>query len=125
MLLSFLSVSPGTRAASCHSGVVLFAAMKEYAKTFYKSVAWKTCRTNYAAYRHNLCEICMKRGVFKPGEIVHHKVHITPDNINDPRITLNWDNLQLVCRDCHAELHSEYSPARWKVDAAGRISPRE
>lgn len=95
--------------------------MKDYAKQFYKSQAWKNCRAAYAEYRHGLCEICLARGIYKPGDIVHHKVYITPANIYDPRITLSWDNLQLVCRDCHAEQHGDRRPTRWKVDEAGKL----
>ena len=114
---------PPNRAASFHRGVALFVTrrMKDYARTFYKSAAWKSCRAAYASYRHGLCEICLARGIYKPGEIVHHKVHITPENINDPTVTLDWRNLQLVCRDCHAEIHGDKRPTRWKVDEAGRV----
>ena len=97
--------------------------MKEYAKGFYKSAAWKTCRANYAAYRRGLCEVCLKRGIYKPGEIVHHKVHISPENINDPTVTLSFSNLMLVCRDCHADLHKGYD-TRVRVDEMGRISAK-
>lgn len=98
-----------------------FYAMKEYAKEFYKSAVWKDCRKKYAEYRRGLCEICLARGIYKPGEIVHHKTHITPENIYDPRVTLAWENLQLVCRDCHAEIHGDKRPTRWMVDEAGRV----
>lgn len=108
-------------AASCQSGAVSFCSMKEYAKGFYKSAAWKDCRKKYAEYRRGLCERCLSRGIYKPGEIVHHVVHITPDNINDPAVTLSFRNLQLVCRECHAELHDD-RVKRWKVDAAGRVT---
>lgn len=96
--------------------------MKEFAKKFYKSSEWKTCRANYAASRKGLCEVCLKKGKYKPGEIVHHKVHITPGNITDPNITLSFNNLMLVCRDCHADLHKGYEK-RYKVDELGRIMP--
>lgn len=33
----------------------------------------------------------------RPGAIVHHKEHLTPQNINDPDITLSEDNLELLC----------------------------
>ena len=34
-------------------------------------------------------------------------------NINNPNITLNFDNLELLCQTCHAKLHnSKYSPTR-------------
>jgi 5-methylcytosine-specific restriction protein A len=97
--------------------------VKDYARKFYKSQAWKQCRSAYAASKNYLCERCLKRGLLVPGEIVHHKVHLSPDNINDPDVTLNWDNLELVCRKCHAELH-DASKRRYRVDQFGVVQPR-
>ena len=65
--------------------------MKEWAKSFYKSQAWKRCRAAYAASVGGLCERCLSRGMYTPGVIVHHKIVLTPDNISDPSVTLNWD----------------------------------
>lgn len=73
---------------------------KEFAKGFYKSTAWIKCKQAYIKSVHGLCERCEK-----PGYIVHHKKHITPNNINDSNITLNWDNLEYLCLDCHNEEH--------------------
>lgn len=97
--------------------------MKPWAVAFYKSKAWKQCRAAYAASVGGLCERCLARGQYVPGEIVHHKIVLTPDNINDPSVTLNWSNLELVCRNCHAELHDSRQ-RRFKVDAAGRVTSR-
>ena len=44
--------------------------------------------------------------------IVHHLIELDPVNINNPEITLNFNNLELLCRDCHAEVH-EQSGGRW------------
>lgn len=44
------------------------------------------------------------------GEIVHHKTELTPRNIDDPMITLNEDNLETVCRTCHAIIHEGTPP---------------
>lgn len=93
--------------------------MKEYAKAFYKSKAWQRTRDAYAASVGWLCEDCLSAGVYKAGEIVHHKRELTPDNIGDPSVTLAWDNLKLVCRDCHAKEHG--STKRYKADERGRI----
>ncbi len=95
--------------------------MKQYAEQFYKSQAWKDCRAAFAASKRGLCERCLKKGLYKAGEIVHHKTPITPDNIGDPDITLNWNNLMLVCRDCHAELHRSGSGRRYTIDDCGRV----
>ena len=94
--------------------------MKEYAAAFYLSPAWRKCRAAYVKSVGGLCEDCLKRGIYTPGVIVHHRVHITPDNINDESVTLNWDNLELVCRDCHAEAH-EQRKRRYRVDEWGRV----
>ena len=85
---------------------------KEFAKRFYSSKAWQTCRDEYAKRRGFLCENCLRRGIYRPGVIVHHVIEITPDNIERPEIVLNFSNLELLCRECHAEAH-EHSGGRW------------
>ena len=95
--------------------------MREFAKGFYKSQAWKKCREAYAKSRRGLCEQCLERGLYRPGEIVHHKVHVEPDTISDPRVLLDWGNLQLVCRECHAELHGAKEGQRYRLDEMGRV----
>ena len=97
------------------------SSMKEWAKAFYLSPAWRACRDAYAASVGGLCEQCYARGEFVPGVIVHHKVHLSPENINDPSVTLNWDNLELVCRDCHA-IHHLRARRRYVVDELGRVT---
>ena len=74
--------------------------MKAWAKDFYNSKTWKNKRYHIFKARHGLCERCGK-----PGEIVHHKIYLTYDNIRDPDISLSDDNLELVCRECHAKEH--------------------
>ena len=78
---------------------------KPFAKKFYNSKAWKECRKSYINSVHGLCERCLAKGRYEPGYILHHKKYLTPDNINDPYITLNHDNLEYVCLDCHNEEH--------------------
>jgi 5-methylcytosine-specific restriction endonuclease McrA len=53
-----------------------------------------------------LCEYC--RSV--PGEIVHHVIWLTPDNIHDPGIALARDNLRYACRDCHNKIPDPADP---------------
>ena len=96
---------------------------KDYALTFYKSKVWQFCRNSYVKYSGGLCEVCLAKGVYRPGVIVHHKVPLTPDNINDPSVALNFDNLQLVCRDCHAKLHG--STKRYKIAPDGTVTIRD
>lgn len=46
--------------------------MKPYAVDFYKSKAWKDTREAYAKSKGYICETCAKKGLYSPGEIVHH-----------------------------------------------------
>lgn len=79
--------------------------MKEYAKLFYTSKAWRETRSAYLRNADGLCERCRASGKFVPGKIVHHKKHITPNNINDPNVTLSFSNLELLCDACHNKEH--------------------
>lgn len=104
---------------------------KEFAKSFYKSKAWKQCRAAYAASVGGLCERCLRNGIVTAGEIVHHKIHVTPGTINDPSVLLSWSNLELVCRECHRELHegqmhkdADHSSRRFAVDLDGKVTGR-
>lgn len=62
----------------------------------YHSTAWRKLRKYYFEKQHGICERCQE-----PGEIVDHIEEITEDNVNDPNITLNEENLQLLCLACH------------------------
>ena len=96
------------------------ARMKAWAESFYKSRAWQNCARAYAKSKGGLCERCLRDGIVTAGVIVHHKIHITPDNIFDPNVALNWDNLEFVCRDCHAKEHGNMK--RYSVDALGFVT---
>jgi 5-methylcytosine-specific restriction endonuclease McrA len=79
--------------------------MKDFAAALYKSKRWQTTRLAYLKSVGGLCERCLKKGLYKPAVIVHHKVYLTAENINNPEITLNWNNLEAVCRECHEDEH--------------------
>ena len=89
---------PRKRAASSVTGKLRYRGtnMKPFAKAFYKSIAWKKCRDAFYKSKYGLCERCGNGGL-----IVHHKIKLTPQNINDPIVALNWDSLELLCLDCH------------------------
>ena len=78
---------------------------KEFARQFYNSYAWQKCRKAYLSSVHYLCEECLAQGRLTPAEIVHHKEELTPENISDPAITMGFNNLKAVCRECHAQEH--------------------
>ncbi len=87
---------------------------REFAKDFYNSKAWRSLRKMYINYRISvdggMCEVCTK----KLGYIVHHKIWLTPENIDNPEIALNTDNLRYECLDCHNREEKEQSEIRQK-----------
>ena len=107
---------------------------QSWAKDFYHSKGWKTTRESYMGRPvpdgmggicpPGMCERCFQAGRLVPAAIVHHKVHLTPQNIGDPDVSLSHSNLMRVCRDCHAFLHgdTEYTP-RVSFDENGRVIP--
>lgn len=96
--------------------------MRNFAESFYKSKRWQATAKAYAKSVGRLCEPCAAQGLTVPGEIVHHIVELSPDNIHDPAITLAWSNLELVCRECHAIRHPKSRrKRRYTVDAHGNV----
>lgn len=79
--------------------------MKEYAEKFYKSKAWQRCSSSYKKAVGGLCERCRANGIAEAGVIVHHKIRLSPLNINDESITLDFSNLELLCKACHNKEH--------------------
>ncbi len=97
---------------------------QDFAKNFYSSKRWQDCRNAYAKRAHYLCENCLRKGIYRPGEIVHHKIEISPTNIYNPEVTLNFDNLEHVCRECHAELHRKSTKGRrYIIGDNGEVIP--
>ena len=80
--------------------------MKDFAESFYKSKQWQKYRETYLKSVGGLCERCRKNGRINPAKIVHHRIFLNQSNINDPTITLNWHNLEAVCKECHEEIHA-------------------
>ncbi len=99
---------------------------REFSRNLYGSRAWKECRASFILSKNGLCERCLSNNKYEPGTEVHHKIYLTPENINDPYITLSWDNLELLCASCHSKEHNEkYSPLREDVmfNAEGDLVP--
>ena len=85
--------------------------MKEYAKKFYKSRKWQRVRKLYLESINFTCERCEELAC-----IVHHKIYINENNINDNDITLNFKNLEGLCQECHnKEHHEKYSSTRYEL----------
>ena len=100
---------------------------REFAKAFYNSVRWKTCREQYIKampmHMRGLCENCFTKGKHTLGEELHHKIWLTPKNIHDGNITLNHKNLILLCFDCHREIHGQRKQSQYIYNDAGELIP--
>ena len=97
--------------------------MKPWAERFYASDAWHACRDAYLASRMYLCERCSAAYEVVVAKVVHHKIPLTPDNIDDPYITFAWENLEALCQDCHNKEHHKGTARdkRYAFDDDGNV----
>ena len=95
-------------------------------ETFYTTWTWRRCRKAFAESKGNLCERCLQRGIIEPGSKdrpleVHHKIPLTADNVTNPKISLNWDNLELLCKECHDD-EKVRKTKRWRIAQDGKVA---
>lgn len=89
-------------------------------KQFYNSKAWWECRGGFIKSKDFICErcnrVCWTKGDkrYKKAKaeghdvvfgIVHHKQYLNETNVNDVNVSLNWENLEYLCIDCHNKEH--------------------
>lgn len=82
---------------------------RSYNKAAYQDVyntpRWKRLRS--VKVRNNpLCEECLRKGVVKQVEEVHHIVPFDIDNFSE-ELAYNYDNLISLCIECHKEAHKK------------------
>ena len=100
--------------------------MKPFAKHFYKSQTWKNCRETYLKSVGGLCERCLKKGLYVPAVIVHHREWLNESNINNAETTTGTEHLEALCQACHNAEHFGGSyEKRYKVDELGRVTVTE
>lgn len=111
-------------------------AARDFSRHIYHSARWASLQklamerteTTTGMCPPFMCERCYKHGILKPAKVVHHITFITPENVNDPSVTLNLDNLTRLCQDCHAAVHSsdpDAGPKRYRFDEHGNMVPNE
>ena len=74
---------------------------RESNNRFYQRKAWKACKDSYIQKRvlvdGGMCEICEER----LGAEVDHIIELDASNVKDPLVSLNHENLQYLCKQCH------------------------
>lgn len=83
---------------------------------FYKSKQWFIARTVKTQNANGRCERCGKIG-----EEVHHKIPLKVDNVSDALISLNQENLELLCRECHNNEHGRFQKKSNPFDKDGNF----
>lgn len=78
--------------------------------SFYSSEAWAKARhlarvTNIEKHGELTCELCGKPILISRDCVIHHKIPVTDENMNDVNITLNPDNLMVLDWRCHERIH--------------------
>jgi 5-methylcytosine-specific restriction enzyme A len=63
---------------------------------FYASTLWRQLRAAFLA-ANPLCDECSRHGRTEVATDVHH----LKERKTHPHLSLEWDNLQALCRRCH------------------------
>ena len=84
---------------------------------FYRSDTWKIARAIKIASVGGFSEKC--GGL---GSEVHHIIHLTPQNVSNPNISTNQENLMLLCNECHNKEHGRFEGKReYTFDEDGNL----
>lgn len=82
-------------------------------QAFYKSDTWEIFRANLIAERTEpdgtlRCAHCGKAITHKYDTIAHHIEELTDENVADAMVSLNPDNIEIICFKCHNEAHHRF-----------------
>lgn len=67
----------------------------------YDTTRWKRVRRNFL-YKNPLCEECLKVGIIKAAELVHHRIPIKNGGAE-----YDYSNLEAICHECHNRIHRQ------------------
>lgn len=100
-------------------------------ESFYSQTAWKKLRAGVIAERiardgELVCDYCHQQ-IFAPYDaICHHVIPLTEQNVGDPYVSLNPDNIEVVHHHCHDLIHNRVGNGRravylvWGAPKAGK-----
>ena len=72
---------------------------RETMKWFYNSTMWQYIRMKALKRDGFTCVYCGARATE-----VHHIIELNERNVHDPNTSLNLNNLQSLCHDCHTKV---------------------
>lgn len=81
-------------------------------RQFYKSNQWQEFREIFIDKELEekgelICERCKKHIYEKSDCVLHHIVPLNESNVNDPSISVNFDNIELLHKSCHNIKHEK------------------
>ena len=80
---------------------------------FYHSKAWRDL-SYLLRLNSGKCQRCGRVADMKQLH-AHHKVLLTPSNVNDVSISLNPDKIEILCNSCHDEEHNRFGYAEHHI----------
>lgn len=74
--------------------------------SFYANKAWRDLSFTLKLKANGKCNRCNK--IKWESLIGHHKIELNETNINNPEISLNPDNIEIICHECHNKEHRRF-----------------
>ena len=102
-------------------------------ESFYSQTAWRKLRSYIIQERIArdgalICDYCHRQIVAPYDAICHHVIPLTESNVNDPEISLNPENIQVLHMRCHNLVHGKTGNGRravyliWGAPKSGKSS---
>jgi len=88
---------------------------KKETDPFYGTARWQKFRDWYRT-QHPLCEKCQAAGLIVPGELVDHIIEL-----KDGGAPLDEDNVQTLCRTCHAGKTADEAKKRGRRERKPKV----
>ena len=80
---------------------------------FYSTPEWIKVRDAVKKRDRMICQSCKKPITGR--YIVDHIIPLSLENYHDAKVSLNPDNLQLLCQDCHNKKTFSNKPQRFNL----------
>ena len=75
---------------------------------FYCTQEWRDLSYNSKIAAGGKCSRCGYIADKMSELIGHHKIELTEDNVDDPNISLNPENIEVICQQCHNKEHRRF-----------------